>query len=713
MPLHEFTRQDGWDLDHMTRRPLPRGWDYHDVDARQVSAKGPGGFAAIEATERPGTFRVVARGGHYATDEIAGTPATVEQFYGYIAHMARVPQLSKQEAELFARQACADARELRVGERLPDNTRIVTCSHGWLRVGRTHDGVFEVARGQGAPVRTNPCACGGGVVPERSNSGCQGVIDLSRPKRGAWEGTGYGRRYVWLYDCPACGREVKVRASTFAGGQPVPSKGGIRCERELVEHVNPVTDAHGRVFRSDYERQDAAVARDQAERDFRTPCATCGRTGMTSHYEPYPGGPHYCSAACMASGQGGGPVEGPAGVRANPRPGLALRWIVQDYPDQFILQRDGRELTGMIGIEEALAAWKHARGSGVPVIVDHMGEHPLTGELLEFFRTPRDNEEFETWQDYAWNPGGVPVRRVNGVYDPGILKAVFLAGGPGSGKSYAASELFGFGRGHGVHLSSPLGLKLVNSDPAFEMFLRRRGVDPAELATLSPERFRELTEGPDSPRSQAKRVRDEQFKAWTAGRLGIVLDGTGDDYPKIAKQREQLRQLGYDTFMVFVNTSLEVAQQRNAQRARKLPASLVEEIWRAVQQNLGSFQSLFGAENMAIVDNTVEGARARDIQKAVNAFIRRPVQNRIGREWVQRELAARGGAPVAPNRGGAPTRRNHHLAPGTPVTHARLGHGTVAEQLPGDWYRVSFASGDERVFGQDLARSNPATSWRL
>ena len=30
-----------------------------------------------------------------------------------------------------------------------------------------------------------------------------------------------------------------------------------------------------------------------------------------------------------------------------------------------------------------------------------------------------------------------------GVYDKGILKAVFMAGGPGSGKSFVAKQLFG------------------------------------------------------------------------------------------------------------------------------------------------------------------------------------------------------------------------------------------------------------------------------
>ena len=31
-----------------------------------------------------------------------------------------------------------------------------------------------------------------------------------------------------------------------------------------------------------------------------------------------------------------------------------------------------------------------------------------------------------------------------GVYDPGILKAFFMAGGPGSGKSHVATEIFDF-----------------------------------------------------------------------------------------------------------------------------------------------------------------------------------------------------------------------------------------------------------------------------
>ena len=46
-----------------------------------------------------------------------------------------------------------------------------------------------------------------------------------------------------------------------------------------------------------------------------------------------------------------------------------------------------------------------------------------------------------------------------GVYDKGILKAVFMAGGPGSGKSYVAKNLFGIPDSINVSYS---GLKTIN-----------------------------------------------------------------------------------------------------------------------------------------------------------------------------------------------------------------------------------------------------------
>ena len=52
-----------------------------------------------------------------------------------------------------------------------------------------------------------------------------------------------------------------------------------------------------------------------------------------------------------------------------------------------------------------------------------------------------------------------------GVYDPGIFKAFFLAGGPGSGKTFVTQSAF-----------AGTGLKVVNSDAAFERALKKTGL---------------------------------------------------------------------------------------------------------------------------------------------------------------------------------------------------------------------------------------------
>ena len=234
-----------------------------------------------------------------------------------------------------------------------------------------------------------------------------------------------------------------------------------------------------------------------------------------------------------------------------------------------------------------------------------------------------------------------------GVYDPGIFKAIFLAGGPGSGKSFVGSELVGMPKGgfSNVDMSfAPSGVKLVNSDPEFEYFLKKVGIDPKNLADLSDEEFKKATEGDASPRAKAKKIKDAKEKLYTQGRLGLLIDGTGDDYSKIKKKNEELKKLGYDTYMLFINTTLEVAQQRNAQRDRKLPEKLVKSIWTNVQKNMGRFQGLFKG-NFKIIDNSDKRVAKRESRlfpkefySSLNKFIKAPVKSAIAKRWIKRQL---------------------------------------------------------------------------
>ena len=207
-----------------------------------------------------------------------------------------------------------------------------------------------------------------------------------------------------------------------------------------------------------------------------------------------------------------------------------------------------------------------------------------------------------------------------GVYAQHIFKAFFLAGGPGSGKSYVVSRTTGGS-----------GLKLVNSDDAFENLLRKAGLS---LKMPSSEE-----EPRDVVRGRAKEITAKKKANYLEGRLGLIIDGTGREAEKILFQKRQLEELGYDTYMIFVNTSLDVALQRNAERSRSVPESIVTKSWKAVQYNIGKFNNMF-RKGFIIVDNNDAGEEVFDeVWKRVRGLLRKKVTNTRAQNWISMELA--------------------------------------------------------------------------
>ena len=227
-----------------------------------------------------------------------------------------------------------------------------------------------------------------------------------------------------------------------------------------------------------------------------------------------------------------------------------------------------------------------------------------------------------------------------GVYDQGILKAFFMAGGPGSGKSYVASEIFGFSPKATSSVSYATGLKLVNNDNAFEKELKKAGYDAAKLGEYANDV--ELWTKIMTLRDKAKKITKSLQNNYIAGRLGQVIDGTGKNYNKIKENRQVYQDLGYDTYMVFVNTSLEIALERNETRERVLPVEIVEKMWKDVQDNLGKFQKLFGADKMLIIDNSEYGVNVLgQIESQVSKNIAKPVTNPLGKIWIKEAIASK------------------------------------------------------------------------
>jgi len=214
-----------------------------------------------------------------------------------------------------------------------------------------------------------------------------------------------------------------------------------------------------------------------------------------------------------------------------------------------------------------------------------------------------------------------------GLYDPNIFKAFFLAGGPGSGKTFVTRGAFG-----------GTGLRVVNSVQAFENALKKNN-----LSLKMPD---SEAEARDMLRARAKATTDKTMDLSIKGRLGMVIDGTGRDYDKINYQVSLLKQLGYDCYMIFVNTSLDVALERNRRRERAVPEYITKQSWTKVQSNIGKFQNLFGMDSMIIVDNSKDDRELTTVtmskvDKSVRRLLRNKIKSYTAKRWMASERKAR------------------------------------------------------------------------
>ena len=217
-----------------------------------------------------------------------------------------------------------------------------------------------------------------------------------------------------------------------------------------------------------------------------------------------------------------------------------------------------------------------------------------------------------------------------GLQDPNIFKAFFLAGGPGSGKSYVVRKTTG-----------GTGLRVVNSDDAFEALLKK-----ANLSLKMPEE----EEAPrEIQRKRAKKLTKRRMGdastgegGYLGGRIGLILDGTGKEYDKITKQATELKQLGYDVHMIFVNTSLDTALARNAKRSRSVPEDIVVQSWKAVQSNIGKFSQYFRANFVVVDNNDTDEDVMTPVFKQIKGLLKKPVRNPLAKAWVTQEMKRRG-----------------------------------------------------------------------
>jgi predicted kinase len=210
---------------------------------------------------------------------------------------------------------------------------------------------------------------------------------------------------------------------------------------------------------------------------------------------------------------------------------------------------------------------------------------------------------------------------IEGLHDPHIFKAVLVVGSPASGKSELSNKL-----------KDVYGLRIVDSDPALELMMRKSGLD-LNMQNLTPDEHLRK----DAIRDLAKQLRDKDLNIKVDNALGIVYP-TVLNHDKIRGIKNNLESKGYETFLVFIDIPLGIALERNQQRHRVVPEDVVISKWKESHEEYTRVSGLF-EDNTQIIDGTIS-PEEYNLSK-ISRFLNSPVRNSRAQNWINLQVELR------------------------------------------------------------------------
>ena len=307
------------------------------------------------------------------------------------------------------------------------------------------------------------------------------------------------------------------------------------------------------------------------------------------------------------------------------KPTMPAGTVKVDVSDVYDWYKLGQHISNLKGLGQ------HDFGQGPPSTILSFGdedtEHEYIQDLEKTGLTTTDIDPVDPKQ-----PKNMPRQKTDptfnineedelteGINDPSLFKVVFVVGGPGSGKSYVSERL-------GLRA---LGFVPINSDIAFEYLMQKKGLDFA----MPPEEQDER----DIARARAKELTKKKEELAIDGRLGLIIDGTGGSWEKFVSIRNRLETLlGYESFLVFVDTSLDLALYRNQMRERKVPNKIVVKKWEQAQSNLTMYKLQF--DKWAVIKNDSQSSeKIEKVHKQIASWARKMPTNKQAQQWIKQQ----------------------------------------------------------------------------
>jgi predicted ABC-type ATPase len=203
------------------------------------------------------------------------------------------------------------------------------------------------------------------------------------------------------------------------------------------------------------------------------------------------------------------------------------------------------------------------------------------------------------------------------INDRGILKAVFVIGLPGAGKSYTISKIRG-----------PVSPVVVNTDKSIEFLSKKMDIE------VNRDTWHNFAD-------KSAAMTKEQLTQYVNGMLPLFVDGTSNDVSNILNRIGILESLGYDVGVVFVSASLGTAMKRAAERAKSTGRHVDEDfIKRVHEQNEENKEYLANKVGFfKEVENDTDQLTDQVLlqaYKSVQSFFDRPVENPVGKRTLDK-----------------------------------------------------------------------------